>query len=386
MTVSHPHRRRVAARQVQRRVLLRVQQVGDQAEHLGGLLVAAVFRRRVHGVLDDPHGQRRAVALAGRLQFRQVGAVGQDLHRLEGEGRRGAPQDVRPGGEELPRQRPGQELPVRQHQHPRPEASLLQQVAGQRLLAVPVRADRRPEQAPGPGLGRRQPPHLRERPVPRLVRRPAEVLIVGLAVRHVRRRPVHGHDPQPAAGHPWVLLVTDRSRDLLEQEPDRCRAELAAAPGQRGDVRRPPPPPLPRVHPAVRVQMLPVQQVRSAALVIQAVGQLGHHLPVAAVPAPEQPQRQHEVHHQPGRQQPAPLLPDPGRSHRRIHQLRCENPGQDTNRDPVRQPPVRRQPLRTIMRHRTVKIPHQILKQGHWALSHGCGRSSARRGAGRQRR
>jgi hypothetical protein len=34
----------------------------------------------------------------------------------------------------------------------------------QGLLAVPVRAHRRPDQAPGPGLGRRQPPHLRERP------------------------------------------------------------------------------------------------------------------------------------------------------------------------------------------------------------------------------
>src|SRR6266536_5361068 len=38
---------RVAARQVQRRVLLRVEQTGDQAEHLGVLLTAAVFRSRV---------------------------------------------------------------------------------------------------------------------------------------------------------------------------------------------------------------------------------------------------------------------------------------------------------------------------------------------------
>ena len=102
---------------------------------------------------------------------------------------------------------------------------------------------------------------------------------------------------------------------------------------------------------------------------VQPVGQLGHHLPVPAVPAPEQPQGQHEVHHQPGRQQPAPLLPNPGRVHRRIHQHRRENPGQHTDRDPVRQPAVRREPFRTIMCHETVTIPLETLKQGHWAVT-----------------
>ena len=135
-------------------------------------------------------------------------------------------------------------------------------------------------------------------------------------------------------------------------------AELPAAPRQGGDVRLPPPPALPGIDPAVRVQ-LPGQQVRAAPLVIQAVGQLGHHLPVPAVPAPEQPQRQHEVHHQPGRQQPPPLLPRPRRLHDLIHQLRRESPGQNPDRDPVRQPAVRRQTLRTIMSHKTVTIPHQ---------------------------
>ena len=134
----------------------------------------------------------------------------------------------------------------------------------------------------------------------------------------------------------------------------RCSAASTAAPA--------------RVNPAARVQLLPGQQVTGAPLVIQPVGQLGHHLPVPAVPAPEQPQGQHEIHHQPRRQQPAPLLPRPGRVHRGVHQLRSENPGQDTNRDPVRQPAVRRQPLRTIMRHKTVTIPRQTLKQGHWAV------------------
>ena len=68
---------------------------------------------------------------------------------------------------------------------------------------------------------------------------------------------------------------------------------------------------------------------------------------------------------QPRWQQPAPLFPRPGIRHRGVHQLRRENPGQDTDRDPVRQPPVRREPFRTIMRHKTVTLPHQTLKQGH---------------------
>ena len=130
--------------------------------------------------------------------------------------------------------------------------------------------------------------------------------------------------------------------------------------------RLPPPPPLSRVNPAARIHLLPVQQVTGAPLVIQLVGQLGHRLPVPAVPAPEQPQGQHEVHHRPRGQEQAPLLPCPGRVHRGVHQLRGENPGQDTDRDPVRQPAIRRQPFRTIMRHKTVTIPRQTLTQGHW--------------------
>ena len=76
-------------------MLLGVQEVGDQGEHLRGFR-GAVFRGGVHGVLDDADCDDGAVALAGGPQFRQVGAVGQDFHRLQGEGRRGAPQDVRP--------------------------------------------------------------------------------------------------------------------------------------------------------------------------------------------------------------------------------------------------------------------------------------------------
>ena len=120
------------------------------------------------------------------------------------------------------------------------------------------------------------------------------------------------------------------------------------------------------IDPAARVQ-LPGQQIRAPPLVVQPVGQLGHHLPVSAVPAPEQPQGQDEVHHQPRRQQPAPLLPRPGRPDDLIHHVGRERPGQNPDRDPVRQPPVRRQTLRTIMSHKTVTLSHLALKQGHWA-------------------
>ena len=251
-------------------------------------------------------------ARAGRLQFRQIGAVGQDFHRFEGEGRGGTPQDVRPVARNSRASAQDRNLRSASTSIPGPKHPWLQQVAGQGLLGVPVRAQGCPEQAPGPGLRRRQPPDLRERPVPGLVGRAAEVLVVRLAVRHVRGRPVDRDDPQPAAGHPGGTVIPDRPRDLLEQEPDRRRAELAAAPRQRGDVRRPPPPPAARIDPAARVQLLPGQQVTGAPLMVQPVRQLGHHLPVPAVPAAEQPQRQHEVHHQPRRQQPAPLLPRPG--------------------------------------------------------------------------
>jgi hypothetical protein len=53
---------------------------------------------------------------------------------------------------------------VREHQHPRAEA--VRQVQGQRLLPVRAAADRRAEQAAGPGLGR-DPPRLRERAKPK---------------------------------------------------------------------------------------------------------------------------------------------------------------------------------------------------------------------------
>ena len=102
---------------------------------------------------------------------------------------------------------------------------------GQRLLrgrgTRPIAA---PEQAPGPGLGRRDPPDLRERAVPGLVGGPPEERVVLLAVRHVRHRPVHRDDPQPAAEHPRRPVRPRRPRHLLEQHPHRVRARASRGP------------------------------------------------------------------------------------------------------------------------------------------------------------
>ncbi len=137
----------------------------------------------------------------------------------------------------------------------------------------------------------------------------------------------------------------------------RISTQPAPRPRQRGDVRDPPPPTPARIDPPGRVPV-PFQQLRTTPPVIQPVHQLAHHLPVTTVPAPKQPQRQHEIHHQPGRQQPAPHLPGVGRGHDLIHQLRRERPGQRPHRHPVGQPAPRRHSLGPVMRHQKI-IPGQ---------------------------
>jgi hypothetical protein len=122
---------------------------------------------------------------------------------------------------------------------------------------------------------------------------------------------------------------------VLEQHPHRVGAQLPAPARQRRDVRLPPPPAVPGIYPAVRVQVSG-QQVSAPPPAIQPVGQLGHHLPVSAVPAPEQPKRQDEIHHQPRRQKPTPPLARAGQIDDLIDQIRRERPGQHPDRDPVR--------------------------------------------------
>ena len=313
----------------------------------------------VHGVLDDPHGDRRPVGLAARVQLGQVGAVGQHSDRGQPERRRGPPQDVRPGGQHVAGQGVGQEVPVGQHEHSRAERA--QQVAGQGLLADRVGAQRGPDQRPGPGLGRDQPADLGERPVPGRVGRAAEVLGILAGVGQVAGRAVQRDHPQPTAEHPGHAVGADRAGDRLEQHPQRIGSQPGPRPSQRGDGRRAPPPTRAGVDPAVRIEA-PVEQLPSTAAVIQPVDQLAQHPRIAAVAAPEQPQRQHEVDNQPGRQQPTPHLAGVGGLHHLIDQPRRERLRQRPHRHPVGQPPVRRHSLRTVMPHPAIIAgdDHQI--------------------------
>ena len=302
---------------------------------------AAIDRAGVHGVLDDPHGDRRPVGLTPRVQLGQVAAVGQHRDGGQLERGRGPPQDVRPGGQHVAGQGVAQKVAVGQHEHLRAERR--QQVPSQGLLADRVRAERGPDQRPGPRLRGDNPADLRERPIPGGIRGPPEVLGVCFRVGHVGGGAVHGHHPQPAAEHPGRAVrgrTADGAGDLVEQHVQRVGPQPGPRPRQRGDVRWPPPPPVTGLDPAVRVEH-PAEQLLAAAAVIQPVHQLDHDPPVAAVRAPEQPQREHEIDDQPSGQQPTPQLPGLGRGHYPVHQLRRERPGQRANRYPVGQPPLR---------------------------------------------
>ena len=127
-------------------------------------------------------------------------------------------------------------------------------------------------------------------------------------------RPCPGHrwwnrpstPPQPAAEHPRPPDRRPNRRPSLPPPPtgpatasnSMCSGSdpnLALA--RAGlEMWTAAPPPLPGIHPAGRIQQ-PVQQLHPRC---QPRRPLAHHPAVAAVTAAEQPQRQHEVHHQPG--------------------------------------------------------------------------------------
>src|SRR5262249_16965485 len=85
-----------------------------------------------------------------------------------------------------------------------------------------------------------------------------------------------------------------------------------------------PPPPAPTPPPRIR----------------QPLGQQPGHLLIPLTK--EQAHRQHVIDHHPGRQQPAAPLHPPGLSNHPVHQLRRERRRQKPDRDPVRQPFIRR--------------------------------------------
>ena len=155
-------------------------------------------------------------------------------------------------------------------------------------------------------------------PVPGLAGGPAEerdeLVASGTSVTDPRQ----GDHPQPAAEHPrrpgtppaGPATCPDNVRggpEPSDAAPDQDREEMSGSHHWR------PPPASTRPSGASR----PARRVRRPAAGNAARRPASvHQLPVTAVPAPDQRQRQHEVQHgQPGRQHPAPLLPA-SRSHR----------------------------------------------------------------------
>ena len=248
---------------------------------------------------------------------------------------------MHPRGLHVARQGVGQEVSVGQHHHPRPQRG--QQILRQGLLPDRVRDKARPIGAP----------------VPRLrCGRPADV------GKRSARVPLDGREKywlfSAVSGtslvEPSIDATAARSRTpgapdrRLDRRPNlppglppgrRPRRTACAAdrtptwpsPGPGWRCGRPPPPPLPGIHPTGRIKR-PIQQLPAPAAVIQPVDQLAHHSAVAAVAAAEQPQRQHEVHHQPGH-----------RRERAEHARSGSHPSGDTLR-PTRHAPPRDHPDR----------------------------------------
>ena len=339
-----------------RRVLFHVETIGDQAEHLGGLLGAVTFGPGVHGVLDDPDGDRGGASLVrgGFSYARYVPSAstftGRSVELAEARHRMRAPVASTRG----PGTRTGSSGP------PAPAST------GRRTAAGPA-----PASAPRYRTARRPP---RQRLLPGTV--PLEGRPVSARCR-TRPSPTTAHvgDPRPGQavdGRPRDAAFSSRAGTSVtdpSMEITRSRNSTPPAPRRRQPAR-------PRGQTACRSGSVPsLSRARDsedapgcrhrwpALASTQPSGsscpasrsaprrrwhspirQLGHHLPVAAVPAPELPQCQHKVHDQMGRQQMAADLPGSRRLDHLIHQIRRERPGQHPDRDPVRHPAVRRQP------------------------------------------
>ena len=234
-----------------------------------------------------------------------------------------------------------------------------------------VRAERGPDQRPGPRLRRGNPADLRERPIPRGVRRPPENRGVRLSCPARRwssrpptspaarsRTPPPRRPPRPGPRHARTACAAGRHPACpAPATARRCSAAATGGP--------------PGIDPPVRVQ-LPGQQVLPAPPVIQAIRQLGHHLPYPQFRPRNS--RNASTKYTMGRQRPPALLPRPRRLDDPIHQVRREHPGQHAYRDPVGQPAIRRQTLSTIMSHKTITLSHHRLRQGHWGWPSRSGR------------
>ena len=122
---------------------------------------------------------------------------------------------------------------------------------------VPKVAVHRGDQRPGPALGQRQQPHLRERaPQPPAIRglggRPAEPLPVRLLILGIQRRAVQRHQPQPPPPRPRRARRRDEPGHLLKQQPQRPGPQPRPGVGQRLLRGHRAPPPRARPRPAPR--------------------------------------------------------------------------------------------------------------------------------------
>ena len=194
----------------------------------------------------------------------------------------GPRQQQRAGGRDLAQERVRVEGPVQQDEHARVQQG--QQPAGHGGLVPVGRGPQRgAEQAAGAGLGQRHQPQRgipgKAHPVPDPAQPPA--VTPGIGDLH-RVAPVEGDRAQPAEPHPAGVRLGQRPGDHLEQRLQRRRAEPAAQIPQRF-LRR-------------------ARQVQAG----QPGGQLGPD-PGIAQPGVH-PQRQQEVHPDPGRQVTQPPL------------------------------------------------------------------------------
>jgi hypothetical protein len=182
----------------------------------------------------------------------------------------------------------------------------------------------------GAALGQGHHQHLRERAGPGLHRGVAEELPVGRGAGGIELDAVQRHQPPPGQVRPGGRQLRARHGDPLEQHPQRLAAQPLPGLRQRGG-RRYVPFPFPDRQPG------------------KALHQLPHDLLIRI--AVKQREREHEIHHDPGGQQPFPLLPAPRLRQHVLNQLPRDQPGQHAKRDPVRQRRPRRNRPGNLLGH-----------------------------------
>jgi hypothetical protein len=179
---------------------------------------------------------------------------------------------------------------------------------------------------------------------------PPEGGLVGGGVGHVQGRPVDRQHPPAPIPRPGGARCRKRPSDLGEQRLQWPSAKPLPGTGDRLGGRH-----LPGAPPAPGPR--------------QPLGQQPGDL-LVGLPT-NQRQRQHQVDHHPGRQQPVPPLPPTRLVDHPVHQLWWERRGQHTDRDPIRQPLLDGRLDLAHSRHPLTsgRAPYQAidLSPWHWA-------------------